>query len=209
MPDMNLHHTSGKPDWEYVDKHEYNPWQRLGASTKGVMTPGNTLTIVGFTLVIIGLYEIVSQHFWMGAGLLALGRLLDIADGWVADATGTKSPLGELLDASIDKLSTLVTVLVFYALTIAPRWILIILLLPHAAIAVIALIAYIRKKNIHPHLIGKLSMAMVWLTMIGFILVRALRSTGGGVATLGVYALAALSVIMGIYALYCYIAERD
>lgn len=206
---MNLHHTTGKPDWDCIDKDRYNQWQKMAANTKGIITPGNVLTFVGIILVLFGLSEIIYQDYWSGALLLLMGRLLDIADGKVAEVTGTKSPLGELLDASVDKISTFLTVAVLYYVAIAPRTVLVVLLLPHIAIAAIAFISFMRNKEIHPNLAGKLSMALVWLAMIGFVFVRAGQIDDTGVIASLVSAVAVLSVILGIYALYRYIEERD
>ena len=100
---MQLHHSSGRPDWEATRPTERNSWQRLAARSHGWLAPANGLTLVGFGLVLGGSGYIFAHAYWWGLMLMLGGRLLDIADGWVAERTGTKSPLGEALDAGLDK----------------------------------------------------------------------------------------------------------
>src|SRR5690349_11384075 len=102
---MKLHHAGTKPDWDLVAASKRNSWQRLAKLSYGVMTPGNLLSFIGILLVGIGLAAINRQHIWKGLVLLAMGRLCDILDGSAAEYTGTKSPLGEAVDASLDKIA--------------------------------------------------------------------------------------------------------
>ena len=90
--------------------------------------------------------------------MLATGRICDVLDGWLAEITRTKSPLGELLDAGIDKIITILAVAAFFVAHIAPAWALIALVIPHILIVVIMFRWRIRKRAIHPSLAGKLSM---------------------------------------------------
>ncbi len=102
---MDLHHVHGTADWERIPVEQHNVWQRLASRTNGILTPANFITAAGTLMVGSGLNDIA--HGRKGKGLLkmGIGRLADIADGAVAHKTGTKSPLGEFLDASLDKLN--------------------------------------------------------------------------------------------------------
>lgn len=206
---MNLHRIETKSDWHQVDNSDYNFWQRLASTTKGVITPGNILTIAGLVAVIFALERIVVLDYWAGIFLLVTGRLLDVADGLVADISGTKSRLGELLDASIDKIVTFLTIAVFYYISIIPEWLLALILLPHIFIAVIAFVAYLRKKSLHPSLVGKLGMAALWLSLVGFILVKAMGAENASPIAIAVDSLAILSAAMGFYALYEYSFTKE
>lgn len=101
---MNLHRTGKQADWEKVDPSEWNLFQRLASKTHGILTPGNVITVLGAATVTSGLIDIHRGETRKGTYKVGAGRLLDILDGIVADATKTKSPLGEALDASMDKL---------------------------------------------------------------------------------------------------------
>jgi phosphatidylglycerophosphate synthase len=207
MSSMQLHRTTGKADWLAIPSQSYTIWQRLAARTHGVVTPSNAVTIAGFALVLIGLQEILNQRYLRGTVLLAIGRICDILDGWLAEFTRTKSPLGELLDAAADKTLTILTVAVFFAVHFAPVWALIALVTPHVLIVVILLGWRIRKRAFHPSLVGKLSMAGVWVSLLIYALAH--------VVSLPTAALAATQVIVvassatGLYAAAQYIRGRD
>ncbi len=204
---MKLHRTTGKPDWADISASDQNIMQRVAASTKGVITPGNALTVAGFGIVIIGLGYILKQHYWEGGIALAIGRLCDITDGWVADYSGTKSPFGELLDASLDKIGTFLSLAVFYANSVAPRWVLLSLLVPYLIIALIALVAFQQNTRLHPSRTGKLSMAAAWFSLLGYVGMRALNAGSMSIIAVGIGALAIISVALGLYAAYGYASK--
>lgn len=206
---MKLHRTTGRSDWADIARNRRNAWQKLAASTRGILTPGNILTVLGVVIVVFGLIEILDEHYWRGFFLLIVGRLLDVVDGWAAEATSTKSPLGELLDASMDKLTTVMMIGVLYYIAIVPRWVLLALVAPHIFIAIIAIVAYVRQKRFHPSVAGKLSMAVLWVSLIGLVALQTDIARSLEVMSLSVYALSGLSVIMGFYALVGYATGRD
>lgn len=204
---MNLHRTSGQPDWHSIKPSERNLFQKVAAATRGIVTPANIISAIGLGLVIYGLIIVMNQQFWLGLALLAVGRLLDIVDGAVAEVTQTKSPLGELVDASIDKIGTLLTIVALFMANVADWWVVTALLLPQ--LLILGVIFYKRQKGIsvHPTRPGKLSMLLVWVTIVGLLLVKAI----GYIATLtlGVYVIAVLSLLLGMYALWQYGTGRD
>lgn len=206
---MQLHRTTGKPDWATVNKSDQNIWQCTADSTNGLVTPGNIITLLGFVTVLFGLSQINNQHFLLGGIALAAGRLLDIADGWIAEITKTKSSLGELLDASADKLATGLTLLVFYLADVVPGWILLALLLPHLIITILALVALKQNRRLHPSAAGKLSMAGVWLSLLGFLVTHSLNLSGLNPVAITVNTLAVVSIGLGLYATAGYASNRD
>lgn len=201
---MDLHRVTGKADWQKVTATKHNAWQRTAAATNGVVTPGNALTLLGFGLVLAGLFAINGENYRLGASLLATGRLLDIADGLAADHTGTKSPLGESLDAGFDKLGTVLAAGVFIYVAVAPRWLLLALIVPHVIMTLIFLIAQRRSVRIHPSRVGKLSMAGVWVSLVGFILLKATNSSSSSIAAITVDGLAIIAAAAGIYTAVTY-----
>ena len=101
LPDM--HRISDrKADWERIPEEQWNEHQRRAAETNGWDTPGNRETIKGVAASFLGLAAIARDQPEIGLASLFWGRMKDLKDGRVADATGTKSPKGEGLDAISD-----------------------------------------------------------------------------------------------------------
>jgi phosphatidylglycerophosphate synthase len=195
---MQMHRTGSHPDWEGTLPHQQNRWQRAAAKSHGVITPGNAITLLGLALVGWGLAEISWHRYWLGGVLFLVGRLCDLLDGATAQRTGTKGPFGELLDATADKLTVGATFIIFFAAHIAPGGILLTMLLPHAIISTIAIHAFLRARPLHPSRVGKLSMAGLWLALVGFLLAKAL---GSGATIVSVVAVAiALLATLGSFA---------
>jgi cardiolipin synthase (CMP-forming) len=205
---MNLHRTGKKPDWEKVPPAERSTYQRIAAQTGGLLTPPNVITAIGLVIVLYGLYALLTEFYWTGLICLAIGRLLDIVDGWVAEATGTKSPFGELLDATVDKIGTLLTIIVFFAAGIADWWLVSLLLLPQVVIPLVTLYKRAIKAPIHPTRIGKLSMAATWVSLLGLILLQAIALPWPSAVAAIVYLLIGLSVSLGLTALWQYATDR-
>jgi cardiolipin synthase len=206
---MNLHRTTGQPDWAGLNEDQVNPWQRLAARTKGIVTPPNIVTIVGLIIVITGLYATRYHHYWTGVIALLIGRLLDLVDGWLAQLTGTKSPLGELLDATVDKVGTFLTLGVLFVTGLAPRWLLLAILLPHLIISLIVLMARLDNRSLHPSRLGKISMAIAWVALFGFVAAAALPHAVTTIITPLVELTGSVSVITGLMAAYGYARERS
>jgi len=204
---MNLHRTTGKADWEHVKPSDYNIFQKVSAATHGVASPANIITIIGLGIVVFGLALILQGSFWAGLILLAVGRLLDIVDGVVAESTGTKSPLGELFDAAADKIGTLLTIVVLIVAGITYWWIILALILPQVIIPLVAF--YKKRKNaaIHPTRQGKLSMASAWVGIVGLLVVKALD--GFLPLAIVIYVIVGVSLVLGLYALWQYATGRD
>lgn len=179
-----------------------NSWQRLAARTHGIATLANAATVVGFGLVLWGALEIYRDHYWPGLYFIVIGRLCDLLDGWLAETTKTKSPLGEMLDAAADKFGTLAAVLAYFAAQLAPWWLLIAILAPHLAITIISFVAYRRRAKVHPSLAGKLSMTLTWVCLGAFLLIRA--SNADHLFLLSAECMALLATALGFYAAFGY-----
>jgi cardiolipin synthase len=189
---MNLHRTLGKPDWQSVPLSSRSVWQQTAASTGGFATPGNVLTTFGLGAVVTGLLFVSGKHYPAALALVTCGRLLDLADGWIADRTGTKGPVGEVFDASADKLATLLTIIVLGVTGLAPLWTLLVLLVPQLAVAVLSLALRQRGHALHPSLLGKFSMAALWASLLLF-----LAATATGDIGWLTYAACAAAVVSG------------
>lgn len=203
-----MHRTTGRPDWDSVALSARNRFQRVAATTGGIVTPGNVVTLVGFGMVIVGLAYIAHSQYRYGVLLLVVGRLLDIVDGWLAQSTGTKSPLGESLDAGFDKLGTVLTVIALYFSHIAAWWILLVLVLPHLFISGFAAAVLQQGKQLHPSRVGKLSMAAAWVSLPGLVVLKALNADQHSFVAMLVYATIGLSFGMGTYAAAGYARQK-
>lgn len=204
MKRLGLHRSGGQAQWDTLAASRWNAWQRLAAQTHGVITPGNILTVSGFALTTAGLVAVTKEHYWLGLGGIGIGRLFDVADGWAAERTGTKSPLGESLDAVCDKLATALAVLALLVTGIIPWWVLLIVLLPHLAISAIAAVWLAHGQHLHPSRRGKLSMALAWAGLGGLVLATALHQQSTQLLGSISYALLAASVVLGIGAIIGY-----
>lgn len=204
---MDLHRTTKKPDWQKRKSSEYNIFQRVAARTDGILSPANIVTLIGFGVVLYGLVAILQKQFWLGLILIGIGRLFDIADGFVAQATHTKSPIGELFDAVADKVGTFLTIIVLVVAQVTSWWIIIALVVPQVVISGITLYRRQRGRRMHPSRSGKLSMAAAWGGIVGVIIMKATDEPLW--LAIGVYALVAVSFLLGSYAVVQYAKGRD
>jgi len=204
---MNLHRTSAKPDWENTKTSKHNAFQKIAAATGGWVTPANIVTVIGFGIVVYGLVCLMNQQYWAGLILLAIGRLLDIVDGIVADKTGTKSPLGETFDAVADKIGTLFTIIVFIVAGITHLWVILALIIPQVVIPMLILYKKGKGIGVHPTRPGKLSMALTWVGIVGLLIVKALNDPIW--LAVIVYVIIGVSLVLGLYALWQYATGRD
>lgn len=203
---MDMHRAGKKADWATVPRRRWNVWQQLAANSGGLLTAGNVLTLAGFGLVVIGLAMAVAELYWLAFGFITLGRICDVLDGWAANATKTKSPLGEFLDTAADKLETGLTLAVLLVVGLLPMIAAMLIFVPQATIAIVSFIAWSRGYHVHPSRLGKLSMAAAWLGLGAFILVVAAdweASVASGLA----YALCGAAAILAYCALHGYIKQ--
>ena len=203
---MNLHRTTGRPDWANITLADRNAWQRLAMVSRGWLTPGNVITLSGLFIVIIGLYWLMSAHYWLALYALIVGRCFDLLDGWAAEATGTKSPLGEMLDAASDKIGTLLTLGAASLTSVAPWWLLLGLAIPHLIIAAISYAANRRGRRLHPSRLGKISMAAAWIGLLGLIALQASSMPSVSIG-LAVFIFCGLSIGLGLAAASSYLKE--
>jgi phosphatidylglycerophosphate synthase len=163
---MDLHRIEGAPEWAAVPLAKRTAWQRVAAATRGIVTIGNCFSLLGLLSVPLGLWVAVTDRPAIGALVLMLGRGCDLLDGWLADLTHTKSPLGETIDASFDKVSVVATVVGLVATGLVPLAYALLLLAPQLVMAVLAFVVYVRGSRLHPSRAGKLSMALLWFALL-------------------------------------------
>lgn len=195
---MQLHRATKRADWATDKPGSLNWWQRLAAETNGAVTPGNAVTIAGLLIVLAGVGCIASRQYWVGLALILVGRLFDILDGWVAQITHTKSPLGELLDAGSDKIGTIATFVVFLILPIGNYWVLAAIAIPQLLNAFLTTVATIQRLRMHPTRVGKIDMVGVWICLLGLLLAQATDARNAGIDMI-IAILAIATFIGGLY----------
>lgn len=165
MP-ANLHRVGKQADWEMIPVDERNIFQQIASVTKGVATPANAVSFYGASKVVKGLYDINKGDTLNGILSVGIGRLADIVDGTVANATGTKSAVGEGVDATLDKLTAVVAVPVLVRNNIISRKFAGFTVAQNIANTGLTAIAKRRGQEIHSTWAGKRSTGFLW-TAIG------------------------------------------
>jgi len=188
---MDLHRAL-EADWRGLKPGDMNRWQRLAAASHGLATPGNAISLLGLVLVTVGILLAVREEAGLGAGLIVLGRLGDLADGYIADKTGTKSPLGEAVDATIDKIVTAFVMLILLSIDGPARWFGVAVLLHFFYHISLFIIASRRRFRIHPSRHGKTTTFVLWIAAALYIIQTA-DLPSGLADTIGI--LAALSTL--------------
>ncbi len=161
-------HTARVADWDRKNASPLNNWQKVAKSTRGILTPGNLASLGGGMAAVYGLWLIMDGEVVNGLIFLAAGRIADIADGIIADYTKTKSPLGETVDATIDKLVVALSLIVLGALQLVPWWIILIVAFQNIVNVFSSVLAKLRNRTLHPSRLGKISAAFSWFTIIAY-----------------------------------------
>lgn len=74
--------------------------QQIADVTHDAITPANVVSGLGFLAAVYGIRHLDS---WRGIVLTGTGFAADVIDGRIARATDTATPLGEKIDATLDK----------------------------------------------------------------------------------------------------------
>lgn len=200
--------TAISADWAEVPPQRLNFWQRMAKRSYGFLTPGNVISVLGVILVYTGAVSIYRENVSVNITLIAAGRLLDLVDGFVADRTGTKSPLGEAIDVTADKVAAGIVLTIFFVQNLVPLTVLLVIAAQAIINATIALIAKLRRYPFHPSTLGKLSVGVAWVSLVTYALATLLRRHENFTASKLVYFLANLCVvlfiILGVKATYDY-----
>jgi phosphatidylglycerophosphate synthase len=159
----DLHTSDTRPQWERIPEPQQNGFQKVARETYGVVTPANAVTVAGFALVISGLFDLSRGNRRKAITKMAAGRSLDLIDGTVAKATGTMSPLGEALDAGLDKLSMAATIAVLHKSEDMPKSMQRLFAARDLGMAVLTGIGKLRGVYPHPNEAGKTATFHQWM----------------------------------------------
>lgn len=180
---MRLHRVE-VTDWDTIRPAKYNRWQRLAARTQGLVTPANIITTVGGLLVIYSLVALAHGQYWSAIIALILGRLADIADGAVAEATKTKSTLGEAFDAVVDKIALGLAMIVLLSLGFIPLFIGAYMALQGVYNSFLLSVAKQRNYKIHPSPAGKVGAFLQWISIGLYVTATALNQSSANLVRL-------------------------
>lgn len=158
----NMHRANKQADWELIDSSEHNIFQKVASKTKGVVTPANAISVAGLILTVQGARNIKKHNDKIAILQIGLGRALDVVDGIVANKTGTKSPLGEAVDATFDKLAVASCLPPLYKRQIISRRFAGALAVQNLTNSALTVIAKTRGQEIHPDKAGKDSAFQSW-----------------------------------------------
>ncbi len=201
----NLHRAGTLADWEQVPIEKRNPWQRVAASTKGILTPANVTSILGAALVGLGLWYLYTDDLAWGFVCIAVGRLADILDGAVAQATGTKSSVGEALDAGLDKVIVIAALVVFLVTGIVPVLAAVLIGVRNIINMGLGLLGKAKQRPMHPTRAGKLAATAEWAAILLFILAGFFGAQGWAAAEIATfvtaYILLAFAMTLGLVAI--------
>jgi len=163
---MNLHRVEGVADWAKPNLPKLSKIQKIASRTSGIITPGNVLSVTGGLFVVSGLVDIYrGDDMKRGIRKVGIGRAIDIIDGIVADKTGTKSPLGEAVDATIDKLAMAGIVSVFVKKDIISKSTAKHILVQNIANIAITGVGRLNGAELHPSASGKQAMLLQGMTL--------------------------------------------
>jgi phosphatidylglycerophosphate synthase len=162
---VKLHIPSKRPDWDQGPKRQRNAWQTIAAKSQGVATPGNALSILGLALVAWGSARLYAGAWVASLLLIIAGRLFDVADGYVADLTKTKSLLGEAIDTTCDKTSVFLVVIVAFSIHALNPLLLAIVVLHQLYIGTFGFF-WGQEYGLHTNQYGKLSMLVGWVAIV-------------------------------------------
>lgn len=166
---MDMHTPHQAPDWTKKKPDEINVWQRLALSSHGIVTPANIVSVAGMIVVIIGAVRLYQGHWLSALILIALGRGADLLDGFVAQHTGTKSRLGEIVDTTCDKIGVFTLIIAMLTSPVIPSLIILPVALYHLYLALFAVI-WGRQYHLHTTQYGKLAMAASWIFILAVII---------------------------------------
>lgn len=204
---MDLHRASKRPDWVKIPYRRRNGWQRLAGDTGGIVTVGNVVTVIGLAVVLAGLALVLRGNYGVGLALVVAGRLCDLLDGWLASRTGTKSPLGEIIDAGADKIGILAAAAVLVIVDIVPLWFVVALVGLQFLIALASRIAWDRGRALHPSEVGKVGMAAAWLGISLFMLAEVVPDSTDVIRLLA-YIISVFSLFLATVSLVDYIKQQ-
>jgi phosphatidylglycerophosphate synthase len=201
---MKLHRAI-RSDWSDIAPQQRTLWQRWAAGSRGIIAPANLVSLIGAALVLRGLFYFGEGRLVAGIWCVILGRLADILDGIVADYTKTKSPLGEAVDATVDKALIILSLAVLLDKHYLPPFVGLVMAVHALYNMGLSVAARQLKVNLHPSRAGKLCAAVEWLCVGLYLLLDILRQYHHATALTQIAAV----LCFGIFAITAILSSRN
>jgi phosphatidylglycerophosphate synthase len=195
---MKLQQFDRSADWQAIPHNERSRWQRLAARTYGFVTPANAATVLGIVLVILGLAWVLQGRLVSGLIAVAVGRLCDVLDGFLARLTHTKSSLGESLDAGFDKVAVFCAGAVFAATHIIPLIVIGVIAVQQLAVFGMGAYAKAHHSTLHPSKEGKYTTVIIWLAVIVYLLAACIGQNHAGYESLRTIGVVCALIVAGM-----------
>ena len=126
----------------------------------------NLITLLRLATFPIALWLIATERNYLALGLICLGILSDVLDGYLARRLNQVSELGKILDPLSDKLAIASLAIVLCIYRDFPLWAVILIIVRDLAILIGSLIALKRKLTIPTsNLLGKFT-ALAWSLLL-------------------------------------------
>ena len=171
---MNLHRTDVEAEWKHIRHEDHNGHQKAAHLSKGLFTLANLVSVAGLVITDSGLRDIAHKKYVSGCLKMVGGRACDLADGYIADKTGTKSRTGELVDATIDKFEIARGIQILSSAGIIPRDVALSFAVQNVSNTISSFVAKKRGIEIHPSAAGKITTFGQWETLTSYCIQAAL-----------------------------------
>lgn len=205
---MNLHRTDNIPQWERTPESMQNIWQRVAKKTHGVIAPANVVSLAGLALTVSGLQDFKRGDKKKAITKVISGRLCDIADGYVAERTKTKSPLGEAVDATVDKISMAHGLYVMSKTNTLPYLASASFLSQNVIVTAATALSKKRGTELHPSAEGKITTLLQWAAIGGYAIASTEKSIDEhSIVEIGSNVLACSAAAIGAVVNVQYIAQ--
>jgi phosphatidylglycerophosphate synthase len=165
---MNLHRTEGGADYDKVNPEDRNKHQVVASASRGLLTLANLVSVTGLAVTESGIRDIERKEYRRGCAKVVVGRCFDLLDGYIADKTGTKSPTGEFVDATVDKFLIGRGVKVLRRSEIIPESVAWSFGVQNVCNAVSSGVAKARGIELHASGMGKATTFAQWGTLLGY-----------------------------------------
>ncbi len=164
----NLHRTGNQAQWAATPEAERNVFQKVAGWSHGIFTIANLATGLGIVKAFEGLDDFQNGNRVKGVVEIIVAHALDAVDGAAAELTETKSPLGELFDATADKVKTTAELVSLTRSGDIPTFAAAVIATHGLSMAILTGVARSRGVRTHTSLPGKLATGFSATAMVGY-----------------------------------------
>lgn len=131
----------------------------------------NVLTILRFVFSPIFLYLFLNDNVELGLIIFMFVAVTDLADGWIARSTKTKTKFGEFMDPMADKFMVFLAILAIIIKFDFPLWSVPLFIIRDIISLVGSILVYTKyKESWKPNVLGKLTTFLQIITILAYII---------------------------------------